>query len=90
MPRDTGPDPGKHPSAHSEDQLHDHDCTTATECHGPSEPIPAPGARKAARRRDGKMDCSNENLTVTMLTGRRGFNEKSMASRIKAVQRRAL
>lgn len=51
---------------------------------------PAHGERKAAKRRDRKMDCTDQKLTVTMQTAGRGFNEKSMVSGIKAEQRRVL
>lgn len=65
-----------------------HNLTTANGGRGPSKAALAPGGRKAARHQDRKMDCADQKLTVTMPTARRGFNEKSMASRIKAVQRR--
>lgn len=51
---------------------------------------PAHGERKAAKRPDRKMDCTDQKLTVTMQTAGRGFNEKSMVSGIKAEQRRVL
>lgn len=46
--------------------------------------------RGKQRNTDRKMDCTDQKLTVTMPTAGRGFNEKSMVSGIKAVQRRVL